>query len=131
MQSDRGPRNSSWLGARSTPVVGLEHHTVDIKTAPEELNLGLIHFQSDHNVKERCCEAGFRVHLLKLHHPPSGIPPVHSGKPLQAEASHLLRLGGRLHSLRWSKAVVPKLCSAEPWGSMRGSTSHNEKIEKK
>ncbi|GFT52085.1 hypothetical protein NPIL_563141 [Nephila pilipes] len=48
----------------------------------------------------RCCEAGFRVHLLELHHPPAGIPPVHPGKPLQAEASHLLRLGGRLHSLR-------------------------------
>ncbi|GFT29985.1 retrovirus-related Pol polyprotein from transposon 412 [Trichonephila clavipes] len=26
-KSDRGPRNSSWQGARSTPVVGLEHHT--------------------------------------------------------------------------------------------------------
>ncbi|GFU90909.1 dimer_Tnp_hAT domain-containing protein [Trichonephila clavipes] len=29
MQSDRGPRNSSWQGARSTPVVGLGHHTGD------------------------------------------------------------------------------------------------------
>ncbi|GFU75137.1 neuroligin-4, X-linked [Trichonephila clavipes] len=28
-RSDRGPRNSSWQGARSTPVVGLEHHTGD------------------------------------------------------------------------------------------------------
>ncbi|GFX78691.1 hypothetical protein TNCV_31311 [Trichonephila clavipes] len=27
--SDRGPRNSSWQGAKSTPVVGLEHHTGD------------------------------------------------------------------------------------------------------
>ncbi|GFW67112.1 hypothetical protein TNCV_4031301 [Trichonephila clavipes] len=30
-KSDRGPRNSSWKGARRTPVVGLglEHHTGD------------------------------------------------------------------------------------------------------
>ncbi|GFV80173.1 hypothetical protein TNCV_1477351 [Trichonephila clavipes] len=27
-QSERGPRNLSWQGTRSTPVIGLEHHTV-------------------------------------------------------------------------------------------------------
>ncbi|GFT75607.1 hypothetical protein TNCV_1135701 [Trichonephila clavipes] len=31
MQSDRGPPNSSWQEARSTPVFGLEHHTGDKK----------------------------------------------------------------------------------------------------
>ncbi|GFT71895.1 hypothetical protein TNCV_2515411 [Trichonephila clavipes] len=31
--SDRGPRNSSWHGARGTPVVGLEHHTGHIISA--------------------------------------------------------------------------------------------------
>ncbi|GFW35388.1 hypothetical protein TNCV_2611871 [Trichonephila clavipes] len=31
-KSDRGPRNSSWQGARSMLVVGLEHHTATIVT---------------------------------------------------------------------------------------------------
>ncbi|GFV18867.1 HTH_48 domain-containing protein [Trichonephila clavipes] len=38
MPPDRGPRNSSWQGARSTPVVGLsfDHHTAADETTKHE-----------------------------------------------------------------------------------------------
>ncbi|GFW63569.1 uncharacterized protein TNCV_402351 [Trichonephila clavipes] len=58
-QLDLGPRNSSWLGARCTPVVGLEHHTDGDRFNSCQLiytQFGLAIHQNDHQARRRFVE---------------------------------------------------------------------------
>ncbi|GFV88524.1 acetylcholine receptor subunit alpha-like 2 [Trichonephila clavipes] len=63
-KSDRGPRNSSWQGARSTPVVGLEHHTGDTRHIEK-----LMHVESFEAHVRMVRKLGERCHLKCCPHP--------------------------------------------------------------